>query len=94
MLGSEIEMTAIILHFHGHKRVRCPGDTESCAAGICHLCTLYACERCGGAEGTLPHDCPGDHMSEEQQRDVYEGRLDYRWRDGWVPLTPMRERAR
>lgn len=86
-------MTATILHYHGHKRVRCPGTSDRCAGGYCMTCELYACERCGGAEGTLPRDCPGERMSEDQQRDVYEGRIDFRWRQGWVPLQPQRERA-
>jgi hypothetical protein len=90
----EIEMTAIILHFYGHRRRRCPGTSESCLAGYCALCTLYACERCGGAEGTLPRDCPGAPMTEGQQRDVYEGRLEFHWREGWTIAAPSRKRAR
>jgi hypothetical protein len=86
-------MTAIILHFHGHQRVRCDGTSDRCAGGYCMTCELYTCSRCGGAEGTLPRDCPGERMSEDAQRDVYEGRLDFRWREGWVVLQPRRERA-
>lgn len=79
--------TAIVLSFHGHKRRRCPGTSDRCAGGYCMLCELYACERCGGAEGTLPTHCPGKPMTAQQEDAVYTGGLDFRFPDGWVRPT-------
>lgn len=75
-----------IISFPGHKWAHCAG----CDAG-CFLCHggLALCSRCGGLEGSLPTDCPGDEgMTMEQQEAVYGGRLDFdRW-VGWVSGTP------
>lgn len=71
-----------LLHFPGHKWRRC---TSRYCTG-CHLCHggLALCSRCGGAEGSLPTDCPGERMSEEQDKAVYAGELDWRRETGWV----------
>ena len=39
---------------------------------------LLHCKRCGGAEGSLPTECPGEKMTEEQEQQVYDGDTDYR----------------
>lgn len=75
-----------VLHFHGHKRLRCDGLGDLCAAGRCYTCDLYSCVRCGGAEASLPTDCPGAKISHEVQDDIAAGNTDYRWREGWVLL--------
>jgi len=49
-----------------------------CEGGLAH-CTV-----CGGAEGSLPTDCPGVRMSYVQQDLVYEGKIDFRVGRGWV----------
>lgn len=32
---------------------------------------------CGGAEGTLPSECPGREMTMEEEKGVYLGELDF-----------------
>jgi len=39
---------------------------------------LGLCRVCGGAEGTLPTDCPGRRMSAEEENAIYNGLLDFR----------------
>lgn len=57
----------------------CSGD------GGCMLCDggLALCVRCGGAEATMPRDCPGRPMNREQKEFVQAGLLEYTWRKGW-----------
>lgn len=46
---------------------------------------LAHCKVCGGAEGSLPTDCPGRLMTAEEQDEVYAGARDFRagfWRAG------------
>lgn len=38
---------------------------------------LSLCRVCGGAEGSLPTDCPGTFMTEDQQDHVYAGAIDF-----------------
>lgn len=38
---------------------------------------LLHCKVCGGGEGSLPTECPGRHMNEHEQDDVYAGVLDF-----------------
>lgn len=46
---------------------------------------LLHCKVCGGAEGTLPAECPGERMLDDVASRVWAGELDYR--DGrWVEL--------
>lgn len=60
---------------NGHVRQTCdpPCDASSCCA-----CNLYCCGVCGGAEGSLPHECPGQGISTEDQQLIYKGTLDFR----------------
>lgn len=46
---------------------------------------LSLCKVCGGAEGAMPTDCPGEALSGQQMDDIYAGRLDYRG-GAWVTL--------
>lgn len=47
---------------------------------------LGLCKVCGGAEGTLPTECPGVRMKPQQYDDVQGGMLDFR--DGsWKVAT-------
>lgn len=39
---------------------------------------LSWCPRCGGAEGSLPTECPGQRMHHLEEQRVYAGHLDYR----------------
>lgn len=38
---------------------------------------LAHCKVCGGAEGSLPTLCPERRMTEEEERAVYAGQLDF-----------------
>jgi hypothetical protein len=44
---------------------------------------LLHCKICNGGEGSLPSECPGRRMTEEEDNDVYAGTLDYR-QGQWV----------
>lgn len=59
-----------------------------------HIMTPYGeleyCSNCMGFEGSMPTDCPGEGMTNEQSDKVYAGNLDYRLGEGWVnKLSPM-----
>lgn len=47
--------------------------------GHCMVCdgALALCVVCGGAEGSLPTDCPGRQLTSEEQDHIYEGVLDF-----------------
>jgi hypothetical protein len=45
---------------------------------------LFSCTVCDGFEGTLPTDCPGTRMTQEQSDATYDGNLDYREGRGWI----------
>lgn len=45
---------------------------------------LMHCKICGGAEGSLPTNCPGKRMAGEEQNAIYDGQLDYTDEMGWV----------
>lgn len=58
---------------------------RNCGEEGCIVCEggLGLCETCGGAESSLPTDCPGVKMTSEQMDAVSAGTLDYRsgaWR--------------
>lgn len=51
----------------------------------CHLCDggLVLCTVCGCAEGSLPTHCPGHTVHNEQQEQIFMGKLDFK--DGqWI----------
>jgi hypothetical protein len=58
-------MTAHVLH--------------SCTDERCQICIggLSLCNVCGGAEGSLPTECPGVRMTEQQEELVYAGVLNF-----------------
>jgi len=66
-----------------HIKYECRGHHEY---GGCQFCDggLFACTICRGMEGSLPTDCPGVKMTQEQQDQVYAGQIDYREERGWV----------
>ena len=57
-----------------------------CRKQYCQFCDggLFSCTVCGGFEGSLPTDCPGVRMTEQQEQNIYAGQLDYREGRGWV----------
>ncbi len=73
-----------IIPFPRHLYAHC--TREECYG--CHLCAggLAVCQTCGGAEGSLPTDCPREWMGAEREEAVYAGLLDYRRREGWITL--------
>lgn len=79
-------MTAKVLNFRGHHWARCRRGT--CMG--CMLCNggLHQCDRCGGAEASLPTHCPGERMSCENMSGVQMQKLDYDERlGGWTYVT-------
>lgn len=58
---------------------------QPCEKLHCMFCDggLASCTICNGAEASLPTDCPGEPISDADQRDIMTGELDYRageWR--------------
>lgn len=65
---------------------------KNCTIAHCNICEggLAFCEVCKGGEGSLPTDCPGRKMTEQEEARVYAGEIDYRG-DRWVnPLVWFR----
>jgi hypothetical protein len=64
-----------------HTRYEC-----KCNHPYCQFCegSLFDCTVCGGFEGSLPTDCPGMRMTDEERDQVYAGHIDYREDRGWV----------
>lgn len=73
-----------VIRFPRHHLAHC--EDSECRCGICEG-GLALCTTCGGAEGSLPTDCPGERMHELVENEVYAGNLDYRRRQGWVRLS-------
>ena len=63
-----------------HTKYEC-----KCNRAYCQFCEggLFSCTVCRGFEGSLPTDCPGTQMTEEQEKNIYAGQLDYREGKGW-----------
>lgn len=79
----------MILAWPQHLRVNCQPDkdgylSDACAAGSCPCGNLFMCKRCGGAEGSLPTDCPGEKITREQADAIYAGKLNYTRQHGWL----------
>lgn len=55
-------------------------NPHSCTRMECSICEggLGWCETCGGAEGSLPTDCPQQPMDWDTAQQVYEGLIDHR----------------
>ncbi len=53
---------------------RCGGHT-----GICAVCDygLYVCKVCRGGDATLPTECPGRPLTDEEKELIARGDLDY-----------------
>lgn len=45
---------------------------------------LSLCKVCGGLEGGLPTNCPGERMAMETQDKVYRGEIDFIESEGWI----------
>lgn len=55
-----------------HKLCDCDKDRCPACSGGLALCTI-----CGGAEGSLPYECPGVRMTSQQGDDVYARKIDF-----------------
>lgn len=79
-----------VLRLAKHVLFRCSGEKDECMEGRCMFCSggLSMCTVCGGAEGSMPTDCPGEPMSWDTGQQVYEGLIDYRRGQGWITLQP------
>jgi hypothetical protein len=69
-----------VIPFSGHQWHRCTRER-------CIICEggLGCCTVCGGAEGSLPTECPGELMPPHVQDAVYDEQIDFsrgRWRLG------------
>lgn len=71
-----------VINFPGHQWYRCTNKhchgCAYCNGGLAH------CKRCGGGEGSLPTDCPGQRMDAATEKAVYAGTTDYVHGLGWV----------
>lgn len=59
----------------------------------CEHCCLSVCTVCGAYEGSLTTHCPGEGVSFDRQREVYETNLDYTDDRGWHQGEPMLRRT-
>lgn len=86
-----MNLRPIVVRFWGHKRQNC-----DCHDVHCMTCegALYSCAVCHGAEGALPTHCPGVPMSMEQMDSVYNEKLDFDGRRGWVAEPAVHWRRR
>lgn len=79
----------MLLKFTRHKRIRCTcsGDRH------CMFCDggLFACETCGGAEGSLTTHCPQEKVDGKLLDAVYNSELDFvngEWKEKVARANP------
>lgn len=76
-----------IIRWPGHRlhhRWECKSDNWGRQCMVCEG-NLTLCLTCGGAESSLPTDCPGRMMTDEEADLVADGVHDYDRVRGWVP---------
>ena len=63
-----------------------------CNQAYCQFCDggLAHCTVCNGFEGTLPTECPGKKMTEQQEDDVWKADLDFRNGEWCKKKEPIR----
>lgn len=78
----------IVIALASHHFARC--NTRECNG--CMLCHggLALCTECGGFEGAMPTDCPGERIPSFLCDEIYNGALDYRRDQGWVQKQSKR----
>lgn len=59
-----------------HTRAVC--DPEHDEMYGCMICNLFLCSACKCFEGSLPTECPGKPVEEEDQQLIYKATLDFR----------------
>lgn len=54
-------------------------DLHSCSDSECNVCRggLALCTVCGGAEASMPTDCPGVHLSSDTLDGIQSGEIDF-----------------
>jgi hypothetical protein len=75
-----------------HVFYKCSGTDDWCVEGQCQWCEggLAYCPTCGGAEGSLPTECPGGEMDLVTQDRVAKGEVDF-VNGTWVELPTRKE---
>lgn len=73
---------AVILRWPKHVRRACRDDCEGCF--ICNG-GLFQCIVCGGAEGDLSTECPGERTSLAQRDAIMSGAIDF-IKGTWISL--------
>lgn len=71
----------MIIRWPVHVRANCRGHDDGLERACC---VLFLCRVCLGAEASLPTDCPGVQMTQQQDDMVLAGELDFRSDRGWV----------
>jgi hypothetical protein len=72
---------------------------QDCHRQYCMVCDggLSLCSVCGGLEGGLPTECPGENMNSEIMDRIYRGEIDFRdgrWQEGVISdNSPAKFRA-
>ena len=71
-----------------------PVEHDNCTRPSCPICDggLVVCTVCNGTEGSLPTECPGEAMTEEQQESIIRGGVDFVG-GRWVDHSASRESA-
>lgn len=52
-------------------------ENHNCECIVCKG-GLALCERCGGAEASMPTDCPGRKLTADESDMIQAGNLDYK----------------
>ena len=82
-------LSSNLIHFPRHKLHKCDATCEGCP--VCEG-GLAMCDTCGGAEGSMPTDCPQRPMTLEEWEAVYRDEIDFRVRlGGWTKWTLSKE---
>lgn len=76
-----------------HEKLRARAsshDLHRCNEEGCCVCEggLAWCVTCGGAEASMPTECPGVAMTQGQQDEVQAGRIDFRGGQ-WCALAKL-----
>lgn len=69
------------------KHVQHKCDEEGCC--VCEG-GLAWCTVCGGAEASMPTECPGVKMTQGQQDEIQAGRIDFRGGQ-WCAMAKLEE---
>lgn len=68
----------------GHLRLKHLDGAECGESVSCRTCNLFVCAICLGVEGSLPIECPLRELTEQEQSDIYAGKINYAHARWWV----------